>query len=252
MPINSGPVPSTPKIYYQNEHSVIAVADSRKGLMAWWLRVKSKKPFNELVADRGGAANRCRLRLDQDAINKGRKIQQIFKEALIHCENLPPANLVDDILKNLNRTYKIQERSYQITRLISTRGCYGDVFLARDQESNKDVAIKILRIKSDREDQELKKLARNGNHVNIVQYIASDIIMDKTWIVMEYIEGTMRSKYKGPWTTELEAQYQSALEFIRNAGVETERENDNENIIITSIDGVQTLKLIDFGTLARS
>lgn len=241
-----------PKMYYKNEHSAIAVANSREELMTWWKSVKSQKPFDQLVADRvEDAPNKCLLRLCLGCQNEGRKIKQIFLEALIPCENLPPANLVDFILKNLDRTYEIEGRSYQITRLISTRGCYGDVFLARDQESNKNVAIKILRIAGDKEDQMLRKLARNGGHPNIVQYIASDELMDKTWIVMEYIDGIMRGKYSGAWTEELESQYQCALRFISKSGVNTERENDRENTIITFIDGEPTVKLIDFGTLAK-
>lgn len=242
-----------PKIYYKNEHSALAVANSKEELMTWWLTVKSKIPFNQLVADRiRDAPNQCLLRVGLGYQNEGRKINQIFKEALVTCEDLPPDNLVEFILRNLDRTYEIQGQSYQITRLISTRGSYGDVFLARDQASNKDVVIKILRIKNDKEDQMLKKLARNGYHPNIVQYIGSDVVMDKTWIVMEYIDGIMLAKYQGPWTRELEAQYQNALNFIRDAGVETERENEKENTMISIIDGTTpTLKLIDFGTLAR-
>lgn len=242
----------TPKIYCENENSAIVVAESKSQLMTWWKSVKFTPPFNQFVVDRiEGISNKCRLRLCIEFRNKGIKIDQIFKDTFVTCENLNPANLVEYILNNLNRTYKIQGQSYQITRLISTRGCYGDVFLAHEQESKKNVVIKILRIEDDKEDQVLKKLKENGYHPNIVQYIGSDVVMGKTWIVMEYIDGIIFAKYDGDWTSDLEKQYRSALRFIRKAGVEIERENEMENIMIT-VSQTPLLKFIDFGTLARS
>ena len=69
---------------------------------------------------------------------------------------------------------------------------------------------------------------------------------------MEYIEGIPSCQYKEKWAAELKKQYESALRFIREAGVETERENEKENVIISWVSGQPVIKLIDFGTLARS
>ena len=251
MLANSGSVQITPKIYYRDDYTATVVAKSKNELQTWWNQVKSTKPFDELAADRNDIEPyKCTLRPISEYPNEERTIVQIFRNALVTCHNLPPADLVGFILANLDKTYEIQGRSYQIISLISNQGCYGDVFLARDQKSNEKVAIKIFRIKGYREDRVLKKLAEKGNHLNIVKYIASEVIMGKTWIVMEYIDGVMLDKYKGEWTTELEKQYKSALSFIRSAGIETERENKSENTMIMFIDGKPTLKLIDFGTLA--
>ncbi len=237
-----------------DQYSAIAVADSEKDLKNWWSSIESKKPFDQLMAERPleGRLNECVLSVRMGFKNQGVKISQIFEKLFVTYKSLPPVNLVDFILENLDKTYQIQGRSYQITELISSQGCYGDVFLARDQGSNNNVVIKILRTESDREDLTLQMIAQNGGHPNIVQYIASDVILGKRWIVMEHVEGVVRAKYQGSWTEDLETQYQSALSFMRDSGITTVRENEKENIIISSIDQVPVIKLIDFGTLSMA
>ena len=99
----------------------------------------------------------------------------------------------------------------------------------------------------------MRKMDQRGGHKNIVRYLGHTRLMDKTWIAMEYIEGeTMGQLVKrGEWDRELEAQYKEGLVFMQQSGVDTERENDSDNVLVATIDGQKIVKLIDFGTLAR-
>lgn len=247
-PIN----PVIPVMYYRNEFEAKCVADSRAKMLAWWNNNNREHPFNQVVAERiDDQPNACILRVRLEAQLKNIKIQEIFEQAAIKCNNLPPKNIIEFIHANLDKVYEIEGRSYRVLKLISDQGCFGDVFLACDQQSENLVVIKILRDSADREHLMFKRMQQHGNHPNIVQYIGSATLMDKTWIVMEYIRGEMFGQYKSPWTTELKEQHESALQFLRIAGVDSERENDRENVLITFVDGKPVLKLIDFGTLAK-
>lgn len=244
----------TPTVYYKTEHTAKAVSESRKELLSWWKQKERTEPFTKLVADRiDSEPYACILRLKSQNINEGEKILNILQKAGILCKNVPETiqgNVVEWILDNRHRIYQIEGHSYQIKRLISSSGCYGDVFLAKDQANGTKIAIKILRIESDKEHKQFEKIQKLGGHPNIVQYLGSATLFGKTWIAMEYIEGEVRKKYS-PWTKELEEQYRSAISFLCKAKI-YERENEGENVMITLIDGVPTVKLIDFGTLARA
>lgn len=248
-------VNSFPKIHYEDKHTVRVVAESRTALLEWWRSKKSTAPFNQLVAERTSEQpHTCFLRLDLGSVNKGIEIQSIFKNFFTNFDDLPPTNLFQFILKNPDKSYSIEGRSYKILSLISSQGCYGDVFLACDQETKAQVVIKILRTPGDMEHTVLKKIQKQGGHPNIVQYIGSATLMNKIWIVMEYLEGDMCYEYtkKSKWTTALTEQYESALQFLEKAGITTERENEQENMMIVLKDKMPVLKLIDFSTLARS
>lgn len=164
----------------------------------WWAHHNGNTFDHQLVFERGDKPHRCYLRLRFQHEANGVKIQTILERAGIKCENLPPENFVEFIRDNKDKIYPIGENSYQITSLISDRGAFGDVFLARDLRTQAKVAIKILRDSADLEHLSLRILQRKGPHPNIVQYISDGTIWGKTWIVMEYIQGE-----KFDWTPEL-------------------------------------------------
>jgi hypothetical protein len=244
-----------PQFYWENRHSALAVADSRESLMQWWKESKLQAPFDQCVADRlDDTPNRMIVRVRLDCINEGITIQKVFNQACLQCKGIPPKHLKEWLLQTPESVHPIWDKSYKILRLISDTGAYGDVFLAQDLQIQQKVAIKILHTEDDEEHMQLRKLQNLGPHPHIVQYIASAMHMDKRWIVMEYIEGVTYGKYEknNEWTQELEDQYQSALAFMVQAGVNTERENEQENVLVAMVDGKPCVKLIDFGTLARA
>lgn len=236
-----------PKITYIDDFRAKVTSDSRENVLAWWLANRFETFHNQLVSDRNDAEpHTCFLRVRLQHEISGLKIQTILQEAGIFCEESPPENLVTFLLQNQDKIFKIGGNSYQIISLISDRGAFGDVFLARDLKSKTKVVIKILRDSSDNEHFILRRLKQNGPHPNIVHYIGDEIFYGKRWIVMEYIQGEPVE-----WTEELREQYKSALQFIEQTGVQLQRENERDNVMMTLIDGKPTLKLIDFGTLAR-
>jgi hypothetical protein len=251
----------TPKILYESRTEALAVSSDRSSLMRWWQSVKSRPPFNRVVADRvGDRQDACRLRLGLGYVNEQQKISQVFQEAHIPVEGKPSDDLpgvvtVQSLLSRLDRRYTIEGSEYQIRGLISDRGSYGDVFHAYDCTHDREVAIKILRVEQDEEALVLRRMREAGGHPHIVQFFGSATIMGKTWIAMEYIQGEMLSLYlkHSPYTSEMREQYDDALSFMARCAIRgVERENNGENIIVTFSEGKPRLKLIDFGTLARS
>lgn len=174
---SSALMPNNFNVSYETEYTALVTADSRQELLTWWNKNKNNEPFSLFVADRMNEPNMTRLRVRLEHQNQKLKIRDIFNQAQIKYDNAPPSVLsqIKYIRNNLDKNYEIQGKSYRIERLISAKGCYGDVFLACDVDTENKVAIKILRIQEDKEDQMLKKLARHGNHPNVVKYIGSDI-----------------------------------------------------------------------------
>ena len=200
----------------------------------------------------------CRLRLGLGFINQGEKITSLFQQYSIPLLNCPDeANIVKYILDRSGSTYTIDDATYQIRSLISDRGAYGDVFLAFDITHQRNAAIKVLRIAADGEASVLRQLHRSGPHPHIVQYYGSSQIFGRTWIAMEYIKGVtygqfLQSREATPdLIHEIRQQYDSAMAFIGRSGVQRERENERENVLVTMAEGRPTIKLIDFGTLAE-
>ncbi len=69
---------------------------------------------------------------------------------------------VDWILENIDKTHMIDGKAYNIVKHISSSGCYGDVFLAKEVGLVKTVAIKILRDSRDKEDEMLEMTRHKG------------------------------------------------------------------------------------------
>ncbi len=134
-------------------------------------------------------------------------------------------------------------------------GGYGVIFLARRVSDGKEVAVKFLLCDQDREDEMLSRIQNRGGHPNIVTFYQAYKVWGKTWIHMEYIPGQKLSMVWDSLSNEeqqkIRAEIASARQFMSDAGVHTERENDKENVLITYVNGLATAKLIDFGTLAQ-
>ncbi len=147
------------------------------------------------------------------------------------------------------------EEKYKYLRPLG-EGAFGVVFLAEKVSDGQQVAIKLLLCKNDQEDKMLSLIQSRGGHPNIVTFYDSYQEWGKTWILMEYIEG---KKLIEVWESlspqdqiKINQEIGSATQFIRAARVTSERENDRENVMVTTINGRPTAKLIDFGTLAQS
>ncbi|MCE2982344.1 MAG: hypothetical protein LW832_02140 [Parachlamydia sp.] len=81
------------KFYYIDQYRATVVGQSRQELLAWWLSVKNKDPFTKVLVDRNDdARNTFTMQVGLGYQNDGIKILDIFKEALIICENKPPKN----------------------------------------------------------------------------------------------------------------------------------------------------------------
>lgn len=246
-------------VTYLDDTQAVATAKTREALLSWFRALeRDGAGFNsKLIIIKGGLEDNSSLILSvkPQYWRTGLKIQSVLENAGIICKNLPPLDeeFISHLVKNGDAVYNIGGRSYKIQYLLSDRGAFGDVFMAIDQESKQVVAIKILRDNNDYEPYQLQMLQRKGPHPNVVQFISYGLILGRNCIVMEYISGQTLGQYQSnsKWTEELQQQYDSAIHFIRRAGIITERENESENVLITSIDGKPTVKLIDFGTLAR-
>lgn len=247
---NRNPVSVT----YINDCQAQATAETEEALLSW-LKVlqHDETDFNNrlIAVQEGLEPKSCLLKVTWHQEHFGVKIQSVLQKAGIICQNLP---FVDQLLQNTDKVYKIGDRSYKLLFIISDRGGFGDVFMAEDQESHEQVAIKILRNKTDLEHLQFRMLHNKGPHPNVVQYIGDGIINGRTCIVMEYISGQTLRQYvvTSQWTGELGEQYTNAIRFIREAGVTAERENAWSNIMITCKEGKPTVKVIDFGILATN
>lgn len=258
-----------PVIIYQSRYTALATWKDKSAKDKWCEKNRDHQMFTKLATDPLGEPDRFGLRV-RDGY-KPQNIQKILSEYNVKMINTPPKDFAQWFKDHPEQQYHIgynrfkdlsRKNSYTIEKLISSSGGWGDVFLARDVETEQRVAIKILRNHNDREDSILEEIREasqkmwgTDSHPNIVEYLGAATtlvekgIWDRTWIVMEYIEGETRIQFEkhSKWTEEHERQYKDALRFLRRIGITQHRENELENVMITK-DG--TVKLIDFGTLA--
>lgn len=144
---------------------------------------------------------------------------------------------------------------YEFIRMLG-RGGMGNVYLARDENLDRQVAIKTLsRTAShlrDRFDAETKAVAAL-QHPNIVQLFAADKIYEQPYFVMEFVDGQsleeqLESKPQDPHrSAKLIREIADAIAYTHDRGL-LHRDLKPSNILMTQ-DGVP--KVADFG-LAKS
>ena len=161
---------------------------------------------------------------------------------------------------NLNK-YKMSSipkgilSDYEIDSILG-KGTFSTVKLATDIRTNEKIAIKILeknKIKTTRDLNRINReinIAKNINHLNIVQFLEIKEDLDKYYILMEYCEkgelfDLILSKKK---LSEDEAAYYfyqlvNGLEYIHMNNI-IHRDLKPENLLLTKNN---ILKIIDFG-----
>lgn len=149
---------------------------------------------------------------------------------------------------------------YVIERRLG-RGAMGAVYLARDPRINRPVALKVIPIEKEFEDEELKEArqrfyreaesAGRLTHPNIVTVYDAGEDKHLAYIAMEYLQGTPLTPYTDKnkllapsKTLELCARTADALDYAHNQGV-VHRDIKPANILYNMRDDV--LKISDFG-----
>lgn len=141
------------------------------------------------------------------------------------------------------------------------RGAMGAVYLARDPRINRAVALKVIPIEKEFEDEELKEArlrffreaesAGRLTHPNIITVFDCGEDKHLAYIAMEYLQGTSLTYFKDPKkllaprkALELCARTADALDYAHNAGV-IHRDIKPANLLYNARDDV--LKISDFG-----
>jgi eukaryotic-like serine/threonine-protein kinase len=147
--------------------------------------------------------------------------------------------------------------SYDVLSLLGEGGM-GEVYLARDTNLGREVALKVLSktvaTEPDyRRFEEEARLASGLNHPNIVTIYGVGKEGDVTFIAMEYVRGrTLREMLAGgavPVRKALDLAFQivDALAAAHTAGI-VHRDLKPENVMVTAEDRV---KVLDFGLAKR-
>jgi serine/threonine-protein kinase len=141
------------------------------------------------------------------------------------------------------------------------RGAMGAVYLARDPRINRAVALKVIPIEKEFEDEELAEArlrffreaesAGRLAHPNIITVFDCGEDQHLAYIAMEYLQGTPLTSYKDPAkllaprkTLELCARVADALDYAHNQGV-IHRDIKPANLLYSVKNDV--LKISDFG-----
>ena len=149
---------------------------------------------------------------------------------------------------------------YVIERKIG-RGAMGAVYLAKDPRINRSVALKVIPIEKEFEDEELEEArlrffreaesAGRLTHPNIITVFDAGEDKHLAYIAMEYLEGAALTKYTDPKrllapgkALELCARTAEALDYAHNQGV-IHRDIKPANVLYNVRD--DTLKISDFG-----
>jgi hypothetical protein len=165
-------------------------------------------------------------------------LEEIPGEFLRNCQMWQPDPQTIYTIKSLGE-YRFVKRIGQ--------GAFGSVYLAQDVASKAVRAVKMLVDPSDDEDKIHQYIMDRGGHKNVVKSFGSGRMFNKKWIVMEYIDGSIRGKVE--WNDKLQKQYSKALTWLSSIGVVGTRENEMENVLIrTDGKGSPQVVLIDFGT----
>ncbi len=149
---------------------------------------------------------------------------------------------------------------YVIERKIG-RGAMGAVYLAKDPRINRSVALKVIPIEKEFEDEELEEArlrffreaesAGRLTHPNIITVFDAGEDKHLAYIAMEYLEGAALTKYTDPKrllapgkALELCARTAEALDYAHNQGV-IHRDIKPANVLYNVRD--DSLKISDFG-----
>ncbi|XP_049546142.1 mitogen-activated protein kinase kinase kinase kinase 5 isoform X2 [Anopheles darlingi] len=148
------------------------------------------------------------------------------------------------------------EDEYELIHKIGS-GTYGDVYKAKQLQSNELAAIKVIKLEQGDDIQIIQQeilMMRDCRHSNIISYYGSYMRHDKLWICMEYCGGgSLQDIYQvtGP-LTELQIAYMCretlrGLSYLHSMG-KIHRDIKGANILLTERGDV---KLADFGVSAQ-
>ena len=161
-----------------------------------------------------------------------------------------------DFIKQLNMICLKETpfEKYGINEMLG-EGAGGKVFLASDKETNAQVAIKEINMKTVSKKEMLLmeiKVMKDLNHKNIINYIQSYIEGDVLWVVMEYLAG-------GPLTDVCEqvcmpeeqiaticSEVLEGIHYLHMNGI-LHRDIKSDNVLL-GMNG--SVKIIDFGFCA--
>jgi serine/threonine protein kinase len=154
---------------------------------------------------------------------------------------------------------RVVKGRYQIMRRLGEGGM-GTVYLADQVSIGRKVALKLLRGSYAMDDEFIERFRREArlaaslNHRNIVTVYDFDQGDDESlFIAMEYLDGEKLSdviRRDGPLdinrAVRLCLQFAEGLEAAHHAGV-IHRDIKPDNIMVVGEEGVETIKLMDFG-----
>ncbi|XP_032872086.1 mitogen-activated protein kinase kinase kinase kinase 2-like [Amblyraja radiata] len=136
-------------------------------------------------------------------------------------------------------------------------GTYGDVFKARNTETSKMSAVKIIKLDPGDDISSLQQeitMMRGCKHHNIVAYFGSYFRNNKLWICMEFCGGgSLQDNYQvtGPLTEKQIAyvcrETLQGLQYLHSSG-KIHRDIKGANILLTDRGEI---KLADFGVSAE-
>jgi serine/threonine-protein kinase len=151
---------------------------------------------------------------------------------------------------------------YRIERQLG-KGGMGTVYQARRESDNRAVALKVILPPLEPREKDVRRFLREANilknlsHPNIVTFYDLGGTVELFWFAMELVSGTdlaTTMKAEGPLdmhrSVGLVCQILDALAYAHREGF-IHRDLKPANLLLTTVDGYETLKLADFG-LART
>jgi serine/threonine protein kinase len=166
--------------------------------------------------------------------------------------------LVGALIKGRNGSYSIQGKLGE--------GGMGVVYLATDNASRSNVALKVISEKHVKAEQRTDMIgrffreaisAKRIDHPNVIRMMDVGTFRDRIFCVMEYLEGIdlrqlIKKHRKLPWSDVegLMVQICDGVQAAHDQGI-MHRDLKPENIFLTYQDGKKVIKVLDFG-LAKS